>query len=132
MESVRNAQKIYIRTWISTRSPLKNVFWPNLFVGPSFQILEILQYSSGLKLVSAVTLNQNPIFERASEALSIQVLLKGTLLRKSDPVTKIIVLVLKLQAWQGNQQNLNNGPVVPLWFSRNAGLPKPPAGRVVV
>ena len=35
------------------RSYLKNVFWPNVFVGASFQILEILKYSSGLKLISA-------------------------------------------------------------------------------
>jgi hypothetical protein len=31
-----------------SRSYLKNVFWPNVFVGASFQILEILKYSSGL------------------------------------------------------------------------------------
>jgi hypothetical protein len=31
-----------------------------------FQILEILEYSSGLKLGPAATLNQNPIFEMAS------------------------------------------------------------------
>ena len=49
-----------------TRSYLKNVFWPNLFVDTSFQVLEILEYSCGLKLGSAVTLNQNPIFEIAS------------------------------------------------------------------
>jgi hypothetical protein len=48
------------------RSYLKNVFWPNVFVGASFQILEILKYACGLKLVPAATLNQNPIFEMAS------------------------------------------------------------------
>jgi hypothetical protein len=48
------------------RSDLKNVFWPNVFVGASFQILEIHQYSFGLKRGPASTLNQNPIFEMAS------------------------------------------------------------------
>ena len=48
------------------RTHLKNVFWPNLFVGASFQILDIQQYASGLKLGPAVILNQNPIFEMAS------------------------------------------------------------------
>jgi hypothetical protein len=48
------------------RSDLENVFWPNVFVGASFQILEILKYSSGLKRGPAATLNQNPIFEMAS------------------------------------------------------------------
>ena len=55
------------------RSYLKNVYWPNPpeadqshFVGASFQILEIQQYSSGLKRCSAANLNQNPIFEMAS------------------------------------------------------------------
>jgi hypothetical protein len=52
------------------RSYLKNVFWPNVFVGASFQILEILKYSSGLTLGPAATLNQNPIFEMASGFLS--------------------------------------------------------------
>jgi hypothetical protein len=31
------------------RSHLKNVFWPNIFVGASLQILDIQQYASGLK-----------------------------------------------------------------------------------
>jgi hypothetical protein len=52
------------------RSYFKNVFWPNVFVGASFQILEILKYSSGLTLGPAATLNQNPIFEMASHFLS--------------------------------------------------------------
>jgi hypothetical protein len=47
-------------------SDLKNVFWPNLFVGRSVQILEILEYYSGLNLTSAATFEQNPIFEKAS------------------------------------------------------------------
>jgi len=48
------------------RSPLKKVFWPKVFVGATFQILEILEYSSGLKRGPAATLSQNPIFEMAS------------------------------------------------------------------
>ena len=48
------------------RSYLKNVFWPNVFVGASFKILKIPVYSSGFKLGPAATLNQNPIFEKAS------------------------------------------------------------------
>jgi hypothetical protein len=48
------------------RGQLKNVFWPNIFVGAQFQILDIQQYASGLKLDPAAILNQNPIFEMAS------------------------------------------------------------------
>ena len=64
------------------RSHLKNIFWPNIFVGASFQILEIQQYACGLrptkmigsggkssnagKLGPAAILNKNPIFEMAS------------------------------------------------------------------
>jgi hypothetical protein len=75
------------------RSYLNNVFWPNVFVGDSFQILDILKYARGLyptnrirsdgksrnagKPVPAApvpaqplsqdgTLNQIPIFEMAS------------------------------------------------------------------
>jgi hypothetical protein len=50
----------------ANRSQLKNVFWPNIFVGAGFQILDIQQYARGLKLGPAAILNQNPIFERAS------------------------------------------------------------------
>jgi hypothetical protein len=53
---------------VKIRSSFKNVFWPNVFVGASFQILEIQEYSSGLKFGSAATLNQNPIFETASRS----------------------------------------------------------------
>ena len=49
-----------------TRSYLKKVFWPKLFVGRSAQILEILEYSSGLILAAASILTQNPFFEMAS------------------------------------------------------------------
>jgi hypothetical protein len=64
------------------RTHLKNVFWPNIFVGASFQILDIQPYASGLrptkimgsdgksraagKLRPAAILNQNPIFEMGS------------------------------------------------------------------
>ena len=48
------------------RTYLKNVFWPNIFVGASLQILDIQQYASGLKLGPAAILNQNPIFEMGS------------------------------------------------------------------
>jgi hypothetical protein len=49
-----------------SRTYLKNVFWPNIFVGASLQILDIQQYASGLKLGPAAILNQNPIFEMGS------------------------------------------------------------------
>jgi hypothetical protein len=45
------------------RTHLKNVFWPNIFVGASFQILDNQQVACGLKLGPAAILNQNPIFE---------------------------------------------------------------------
>jgi hypothetical protein len=64
------------------RTHLKNVFWPNIFVGAWLQILDIQQYASGLrptknigsggkssnagKLGAAAILNQNPIFEMSS------------------------------------------------------------------
>jgi len=48
-----------------TISQLKNVFWSNIFVGASFQILDNHQVACGLKLGSAAILNQNPIFETA-------------------------------------------------------------------
>ena len=48
------------------RTHLKNVFWPNIFVGASLQILDIQQYASGLKLGPVAILNQNPIFEMGS------------------------------------------------------------------
>ena len=50
------------------RRHLKNVFWPPAFggIGASLQILDIQQYASGLKLGPAAILNQNPIFEKAS------------------------------------------------------------------
>jgi hypothetical protein len=48
------------------RTRFKNVFWPNIFVGASFQILDTQQYACGLKLGPAAILNQNPIFETDS------------------------------------------------------------------
>jgi len=51
---------------LSIRTHLKNVFWPNTFVGASFQILDPPQADCGLKLGPAAILNQNPIFEMGS------------------------------------------------------------------
>ena len=51
---------------LKTRSYLKKVFWPNPCVGPSFQVLDILEYACGLKLGPALALNQNSNFEMAS------------------------------------------------------------------
>jgi hypothetical protein len=48
------------------RTHLKNAFWPNIFVGASFKILNIQQYASGFKLGPTAILNQNPIFETGS------------------------------------------------------------------
>ena len=45
---------------------LKNVFCLNLCVVLSFQRLKIRQYSCGLNIEIALTLNQNPIFEMGS------------------------------------------------------------------
>ncbi len=53
---------------ILTRIYLKKVFWPNLCVGRSVQVLKILEYSSGLNLTAAWTLNQNPFFEMDSKS----------------------------------------------------------------
>ena len=77
--------RMYSAAW--SRSHLKNVFWPNIFVGASFQILDIQQYASGLrptkimgsggksrlagKLSPAAILNQNPIFETASNKAKV-------------------------------------------------------------
>jgi len=55
----------------TSRTHLKNVFWPNIFVGASFQILDIQQYASGLKLGPAAILNQNPIFEIGSSLIGL-------------------------------------------------------------
>jgi len=63
---------------IYLRSYLKNVFWPHIFVGASFQILDNQQVACGLKLGPAVCIaakpsgedgisNQNPIFEMDSK-----------------------------------------------------------------
>ena len=45
---------------------LKIIFWPNLGVWPSFQVLDILEYACGLKLGPALILNQNLYFEMGS------------------------------------------------------------------
>ena len=55
----------------STRSYLKNVFWPHIFVGASFQILDNQQVACGFKLGPAAILNQNPIFEMASKSATV-------------------------------------------------------------
>ena len=52
------------------RSCLKNVCCPNLCVGASFQLLEILEYVFVLKLGPALALSQNPIFEIASKIVT--------------------------------------------------------------
>jgi hypothetical protein len=51
---------------LNTRSYLKNVFWPHIFVGASFQILDNPRVACGFKLGPAAIWNQNPIFEMAS------------------------------------------------------------------
>jgi len=59
------------------RSHPKNVFWPHIFVGASFQILDNLQVACGFKLGAAARVpakplgedgiwNQNPILVMAS------------------------------------------------------------------
>jgi hypothetical protein len=50
----------------TNRTHLKNVFWPNIFVGASFQILDNQQVACGFKLGPAAIWNKNPIFESAS------------------------------------------------------------------
>jgi hypothetical protein len=54
-----------IRTQKKCRSHLKKVFFPNLCVRLSFQVLDILEYACGLKLGPALTLRKNLIFEMA-------------------------------------------------------------------
>ena len=49
----------------ATTSHLKKVFWPNIFVGSLFQVLDILQYACGLEKESVAILNQNPFFDMA-------------------------------------------------------------------
>ena len=59
-----------------SRSYRKKVFWPNLGVGSSLQVLDILEYACGLKLGPALILNQNPFFEMASNLLFIRLSIK--------------------------------------------------------
>jgi hypothetical protein len=81
-----------------SRTYLKNVFWPNIFVGASLQILNIQQYASGLRPTKIIRsggksrsagklgpaarvpakplgedgiLNQNPIFEIGSSQIAL-------------------------------------------------------------
>ena len=51
------------------RTHLKNVFWPHIFVGASFQILNNQEVACGLTLGPVAILNQNPIFEMGSRYL---------------------------------------------------------------
>jgi len=70
---------------VSSRTHLKNVFWSNIFVGASLQILDIQQYASGLKLGPAAILNQNPIFEMGSkQIMSDKILTTAANLSESD------------------------------------------------
>ena len=62
-----------------TRSHLKNVFWLNIFVGASFQILDIQQYACGFKLGPVAISNQNPILEMASTKVSARGVTKSQL-----------------------------------------------------
>jgi hypothetical protein len=93
----------------NTISHLKNVFWPNIFVGASFQILDIQQYACGLrptksigsggkssnagKLGPAAILNQNPNFETASNRAKVFGNEKGTP-RNGIRMMKIKLLLL--------------------------------------
>jgi len=65
---------------VETRSYLKKIFWPNLGGGSEIRILEILEYSSVSNGAPALTLNQNPIFEIASKAFMILLIIGTTLL----------------------------------------------------
>jgi len=48
------------------RSHLKKIFSPDIGVGPSPQVLDILKYACGLSLGFALLSNENPNFEIAS------------------------------------------------------------------
>ena len=54
---------------MSSRSYLKKAFWPDLGVGLSFQVPDILEYACGLKLETALILNPDPFIEIASNTL---------------------------------------------------------------
>ena len=60
-------RKIMRTLWFNLVIPshLKKVFWPNIFVGSRFQILNMQAYASGLEPESAAILNQNPFFKMA-------------------------------------------------------------------
>jgi hypothetical protein len=60
------------------RSYLKKAFWPNLGVGTSSQVLDILEYACGLRLGPALILNQNPFFEMASSKVSQNTIIEIT------------------------------------------------------
>jgi len=67
------------------RSHLKKIFWPNFCVGSLLQRLGILEYACGLKLGSALNLNQNLFFEIASSKSVVEAILK-TLSMKHEHV----------------------------------------------
>jgi hypothetical protein len=54
------------------RTYLKNVFWPHVFVGVSFQILDPPQADLRFKTRPRRALKQNPIFEKGSKFLVCQ------------------------------------------------------------
>ncbi len=56
---------------IDRKAILKKVFQPNICVGQKFQLLEILAYSFGLKLTSALILSQNLDIAMASNCPSL-------------------------------------------------------------
>ncbi len=71
-----------------SRSNPKNVFWPNLGVGPSFQFLDIPAYACGLKLGAALTLSQNPNFMIASKFNEQMALLRDFGVGRHDLINK--------------------------------------------
>ena len=45
------------RRWKKNKTHLKNIFWPNIFVGATFQILDIQPYASGLRPTKIIGLD---------------------------------------------------------------------------
>jgi len=73
----------------TTRTHLKNVFWPNIFVAAAFQILDNHQVACGLKRGSAAILNQNPILEMGSMVVSQKNYLKNNLFAEACSLSVI-------------------------------------------
>jgi len=61
--------KISKKWLIYNQKPSQKSLFPNLCVGPSFQLLDIHEYACGLKLVFALILGQNPNFEMVSNII---------------------------------------------------------------